>query len=66
MKMSHTATIWIYTALGMLFLFLAIESVSAGGWDVWSIMFAAVAAIDFAIVFRAFQAKKAEKQNQNQ
>ncbi|SES02226.1 YdiK family protein [Salipaludibacillus aurantiacus] len=55
---------YLYFFLGTLFLFFAIQSASqSAGWDFFTILLMAFAAIDYFIAFRYFGAAARQQQN---
>ncbi|MGJ9385844.1 YdiK family protein [Salipaludibacillus sp. CF4.18] len=54
---------YIYLFLGTLFLFFAIQSAGeTAGWDVWTVILMAFAAIDYMIAFRYFATAARKRQ----
>jgi len=57
---------YMYLFLGTLFLFFAIQSAQqTSGWDFFTVLLMAFAAIDYLIAFRSFSALAKQKQEKN-
>ncbi|MDA3130450.1 YdiK family protein [Aliibacillus thermotolerans] len=55
MKMSSKTIAFIYFGLALLFIFLAIQNVNVNGWDIWTFLFAGIAAIDLMVGVRFYR-----------
>lgn len=61
MRTSPTFMGVLYALIGVLFTYLAIQNMQVNGWDWWTFFLIALAAVDFVIAIRFFQAKKRVK-----
>lgn len=51
----------VYLAMGFLFIYLAIFNVSTVGWNVWTFLFIAIAAVDIFVAIRFLTIKANNK-----
>lgn len=61
MKMSSKTIAIIYFGLALLFILLAIQNVNVNGWDVWTFLFASIAAIDLMVGIRFYRMQPREE-----
>ncbi|MDQ0160629.1 YdiK family protein [Alkalibacillus salilacus] len=63
MKISQTALAWIYVLMGVLFVYLAVETAETTIWNFGTMVFAFIAAVDFGVAIRLFTVKQAMKKS---
>lgn len=55
---------FIYLGIGFMFTYLAIFSVSTVGWNMWTFVYIAIAAIDIFVGIRILASHKAKNKNE--
>ncbi|MET3683257.1 hypothetical protein ABID56_001348 [Alkalibacillus flavidus] len=61
MKISPIILAWVYIFMGVLFVYLAIETADQTIWNAGTLLFAFIAAIDFGVAIRLFGVNQAMK-----
>ncbi|GAF66686.1 YdiK family protein [Alkalihalobacillus trypoxylicola] len=66
MRFSPITIALVYCAMGVIFVFFAIDVVGRSGWNVWAFLLIAFAAFDFLVAIRYFQLRHAIKKMRDQ
>jgi len=63
MKISPIVLAWIYVLMGVLFIYIAVETAETTIWNFGTMIFAFIAAVDFGVAIRLFTVNQAMKKS---